>query len=96
MSFAPPPRTLLLADITVLWYCRVDFKNWKDEDDDEEEGQGQDVGKNQREYVIMQGVAEQRNQLYHICSTIHFDFNESFGKVEIPGLSAFNITLYTF
>ena len=23
---------------------RVDFKNWKDEDDDEEEGQGQDLG----------------------------------------------------
>ena len=24
---------------------RVDFKNWKDEDDDEEDGQGQDMGK---------------------------------------------------
>ena len=23
---------------------RVDFKNWKDEDDGEEEGQGQDLG----------------------------------------------------
>ena len=24
---------------------RVDFKNWKDEDDDEDAGQGQDLGK---------------------------------------------------
>lgn len=26
-------------------WLRIDFKNWKDEDDDEEDGQGQDLGK---------------------------------------------------
>ena len=31
-------------------WLRVDFKNWKDEDDDEEEGgaQGQDLGRSQQ------------------------------------------------
>jgi hypothetical protein len=28
-----------------MHFFRVDFKNWKDEDDDEEDGQGQDMGK---------------------------------------------------
>ena len=34
---------LLATKVKQPW-LRVDFKNWKDEDDDEEEGQGQDIG----------------------------------------------------
>merc|ERR1712098_959832 len=33
---------LLQTKVKQPW-LRVDFKNWKDEDDDEEEGQGQDL-----------------------------------------------------
>ena len=35
----------LLASKAKQPWLRIDFKNWKDEDDDEEEGQGQDLGK---------------------------------------------------
>ena len=35
---------LLATKVKQPW-LRIDFKNWKDEDDDEEEGQGQDLGK---------------------------------------------------
>ena len=34
---------LLATKLKQPW-LRIDFKNWKDEDDDEEEGQGQDLG----------------------------------------------------
>ena len=34
---------LLVTKVKQPW-LRIDFKNWKDEDDDEEEGQGQDIG----------------------------------------------------
>ena len=34
---------LLATKVKQPW-LRIDFKNWKDEDDDEEEGQGQDIG----------------------------------------------------
>ena len=35
---------LLASKVKQPW-LRIDFKNWKDEDDDEEEGQGQDLGR---------------------------------------------------
>ena len=36
----------LLATKVKQHWLKIDFKNWKDEDDDEaEEGQGQDLGK---------------------------------------------------
>ena len=35
---------LLATKVKQPW-LRIDFKNWKDEDDDEEDGQGQDLGR---------------------------------------------------
>ncbi len=43
MEEGPYWDRLLATKVKQPW-LRIDFKNWKDEDDDEEEGQGQDIG----------------------------------------------------